>query len=361
MSKPYFLMKAQTFREDKIDLTRSRWFWSIKLDGMRCFWDGGVTRGRVDVPWCKGYVSTGLWSINGKVIHAPDWFLNQLPKRIPLDGELWAGVGNFQLVMSVCRSLRPDPRWEKIQFKAYDVPSLTSVYSPRQINEKHCKINIDFPTMKYFHRLWFFPDRKDFSIDHVWPEQATLFENNETVSWLEQYELEGVNALIKLEHDVFPKLLEEGHEGIMFRRYKSRWTPTRSWDLLKLKPFTDDEAKIIGVQFGRDTDKGGKHLGRAGCLICNWNGKKIKVAGLTDEERRLTLRTNSSLTPEQSDSALRYRIATQYAYDHAGEEDLKETQCDSLRVGTTISFKYRELTDDGMPKDPRYYRKRDEE
>ena len=33
----------------------------------------------------------------------------------------------------------------------------------------------------------------------------------------------------------------------------------------------------------------------------------------------------------------------------------------SFKVGQTVTFKYRELTDDGIPKEARYWRRRDAE
>jgi hypothetical protein len=70
------------------------WFVSEKLDGTRCFWDGGISRGlpTEQVPWASIIdpktgqkktkikpVATGLWSRYGNPIMAPDWWLNQLP------------------------------------------------------------------------------------------------------------------------------------------------------------------------------------------------------------------------------------------------------------------------------------------
>ncbi len=113
LARREFLLLAKTLNFDKHDLTG--WYLSEKLDGTRCFWDGGISRGLItkDVPWAnilhprtgepkkkiKPY-STGLWSRYGNPIIAPEWFLNQLP-CCPLDGELWAGRKNFQL----CRSM----------------------------------------------------------------------------------------------------------------------------------------------------------------------------------------------------------------------------------------------------------------
>ena len=70
-----FLMLAKPYQNDKV----IGWFLSEKLDGMRAFWDGGVTRGKYGPPWNNQNIkATGLWSRYAKVIHAPDWFLDLL-------------------------------------------------------------------------------------------------------------------------------------------------------------------------------------------------------------------------------------------------------------------------------------------
>ena len=102
-----FLQLSHTYRPDVHKVGGC--FVSEKLDGTRCFWDGGISRGMktTDVPWANVNdpktglpkkkvkpISTGIWSRYGNPIVAPDDFLDQLPP-IMLDGELWAGRGNF--------------------------------------------------------------------------------------------------------------------------------------------------------------------------------------------------------------------------------------------------------------------------
>ena len=120
-----FLQLADHYDPHKHDV--AGWFVSEKLDGTRCFWDGGLTRGlpTEQVPWASIIdpktgekkakikpVATGLWSRYGNPIMAPDWWLNQLP-ACPLDGELWAGRGKFQLCRSICGGDTPDERFSQ--------------------------------------------------------------------------------------------------------------------------------------------------------------------------------------------------------------------------------------------------------
>ena len=73
-------------------------------------------------------VATGLWSRYGNPIMAPDWWLNKLP-ACPLDGELWAGRGKFQLCRSICGGDTPDERFDKIVFAVYSTPPLGAIFS----------------------------------------------------------------------------------------------------------------------------------------------------------------------------------------------------------------------------------------
>ena len=142
MAKREFLQLADHYDPRKHDV--AGWFVSEKLDGTRCFWDGGLTRGlpTEQVPWAsiidpktgekKAKVkplSTGLWSRYGNPIMAPDWWLNQLP-CCPLDGELWAGRGKFQLCRSICGGDTPDERFDKIVFAVYSTPPLARSSAP---------------------------------------------------------------------------------------------------------------------------------------------------------------------------------------------------------------------------------------
>jgi hypothetical protein len=102
----------------------------------------GLTRGlpTEQVPWASVIdpktgekkakikpVSTGLWSRYGNPIMAPDWWLNQLP-CCPLDGELWAGRGKFQLCRSICGGDTPDERFDRIVFAVYSTPPLGAIF-----------------------------------------------------------------------------------------------------------------------------------------------------------------------------------------------------------------------------------------
>jgi DNA ligase-1 len=107
-----------------------------------------------------------------------------------------------------------------------------------------------------------------------------------------------------------------GAEGLMLRQPGSLYVAGRSSTLLKVKSFKDDEAVIIAHQPGA-----GRHKGRLGALLVRLaSGIEFSVGtGFSDKERE---------TPPA--------------------------------VGTTITFRYQELSDGGVPRFPSYAGVREE-
>ncbi|QDE66064.1 MULTISPECIES: DNA ligase [Myxococcus] len=101
-----------------------------------------------------------------------------------------------------------------------------------------------------------------------------------------------------------------GGEGLMLRQPGSRYEAGRSHTLLKVKSFKDDEARVVGHVAGA-----GRHKGRLGALeVVLRNGTRFSVGtGLSDAER-------ASPPP----------------------------------VGAIITFRYQELSNDGVPRFPSY-------
>lgn len=78
------------------------WHLSEKLDGCRCFWDGAQ-----------------MWTRSGAVVALPEWFRDQLP-AIALDGEIWAGRGEFDKASQAVRLGAFD---DSIRFMVFDTPA----------------------------------------------------------------------------------------------------------------------------------------------------------------------------------------------------------------------------------------------
>jgi DNA ligase-1 len=101
-----------------------------------------------------------------------------------------------------------------------------------------------------------------------------------------------------------------GGEGLMLRQPQSQYVIGRSSTLLKVKTFHDAEATVIGHQPGA-----GRHKGRLGALLVKLpDGTEFSVGtGFSDAERKVP-----------------------------------------PAIGSTITFRYQELSDGGVPRFPSY-------
>lgn len=101
------------------------------------------------------------------------------------------------------------------------------------------------------------------------------------------------------------KIESAGGEGLMIRKPGSLYEVGRSSTLLKVKPFKDDEGTVVAHQPGK-----GRHKGRLGSVTVQWNGVEFDLGtGFTDEDRR-----------------------------------------NPPPIGSLVTFRYTELTEDGKPK-----------
>lgn len=361
LTKREFLMQAHTFKPAKNNV--AGWWISEKLDGTRCFWDGGISRGvpTVEVPWANIFhpktgklkprlkpIATGLWSRYANPIIAPDSFLNQLPTCF-LDGELFAGNGNFQLCRSIVAGNEPGPDWDKIEFAVFGSPSYKSIFREGRINCASMVRNIYFNEIHDWIKtrrrlsnslgdLKFFTDPKSFDseldfLQVMLPTDGAVYLHKQR-----RLPTEGTFEYIEKYMDM---VLANGGEGVVLRNGNVAFEPKRSHGILKYKPFHDDEATVTGFTSGRKTEKGSKFLGMIGALITDYNGKRLELSGMTNEERRFA-----------DEKSIRYAEA------HPGEDMPAGTEGKYFKVGDTVSFKYREFSDAGIPKDGRYWRKR---
>lgn len=350
-----FVMLAHVYEANKHKI--SSWMASEKLDGMRCFYDGGVSRGLLvsEVPWANTvkdgrYISqprsTGLWSRYGKSIQAPDWWIDTLP-RIPLDGELYAGRGKFQQVMATVKDLVPGPGWTDIKYMVFDAPSYGQIFANGEIKQKKrfekrfdgiMEWLKDKPTFKDFlHQM------RPFSETHL---KLKDFLPTPRAELHKQIQLPySENAAKTQLYELTDEFLAYGGEGVILRNPGSLWAPTRAWSLLKYKPTKDDEATVVGFTFGRETDLGSKLLGKMGALIIEWRNKRFKLSGFTDSERELQTKLPFD--------ALKFLAGMEADWDSSYPIHFPK--------GTVITFTYRELTDEGIPKEARYLRRKEDE
>lgn len=362
-----FLQLADTYDPAKHKV--GGFYISEKLDGTRCLWDGGITRGMrtEDVPWAsltnpkaggrKDKIkpfSTGLWSRYGNPIMAPDSFLNQLP-CCPLDGELWAGREKFQLCRSICAGDDADPRFDQISYAVYSSPSFTTLFGNGLIKNANMHVEIVLSDIEAFVRKQLRKFKGDFKYS---PPGSTF--DQELLFLREAIEAQNDHVFLhrqtKLpaDHDdareaaerLLNSLLEDRAEGVVIRDPSSQWTPKRHKGLLKYKPYEDAEAVVIGYRAGKE-GKQGNVLGKIGTLQVRTISFRENVefeigSGLTFENRELATEKD--------------RL---WAHDNPGEQMPDSTSGKHIRKGATVTFKYRELTDDGIPKEGRFWRVRE--
>ncbi len=124
------------------------------------------------------------------------------------------------------------------------------------------------------------------------------------------------NRCVGLSHlqEELARIESQGGEGLMLRQPESTYEAGRSSTLLKVKTFYDAEARVVEHLAGR-----GRHKGRLGALAVRLpNGTRFSVGtGFTDRQR-----------------------------EHPPA------------IGSTITFRYQELTDGGVPRFPSYLRVR---
>jgi DNA ligase-1 len=90
-------------------------YWvSEKYDGIRGYWDGHQ-----------------LLSRSGKVITPPTWFIEAWPMH-PFEGELWAGLGQFEQAASVIQQKQAsDSAWRAMRFMVFDAVSPNQAFTER--------------------------------------------------------------------------------------------------------------------------------------------------------------------------------------------------------------------------------------
>lgn len=212
------------------------WHMSEKLDGVRAWWNG------------KQFLSR-----NGNVFQAPDWFVEGLP-NVPLDGELWAGRGQFQKAVSIARQANAGDQWKEMFFMIFDAPENEQPFAHRYA---------------YLHDLGKANKCAPMSgVQRLAPKGFILPQTLITDMGTVRQEMDAVR--------------KKGGEGLMFRHPTNPYTGGRSYDLMKMKEMLDDVAVVIDMVEGE-----GRHKGTMGALVCRNKRGEFKVGtGFSDAARR---------------------------------------------------------------------------
>ena len=198
------LMLANVYRSG---IVLADYWVSEKYDGVRGYWDGQL-----------------LWTRGGERVAAPDWFTAGWPK-VAMDGELWAGHGQFAKAVSTVRQQTPnDSAWRAMRFMVFDLPAQGGPFTER------------IPALNGVVSR----------IDQPWVQAVT------------QFKVANPQALQVL----LAKTVKNGGEGLMLHRGASLYKGQRTDDLLKLKTHEDSEARVVAHIAGK-----GKYAGKLGALL----------------------------------------------------------------------------------------------
>lgn len=363
MGKRHFVMLAHPYVPGKHGVAGM--LASEKLDGVRAVWDGGVTRGMpaTEVPFANverdaRYVAppraTGLWSRYGKVIQAPDWWLDGLPPHC-LDGELWAGRGSFNELASTIKCLVPGPGWDRVRYHVFDAPPPHVLFMDGFVDTPPNFVKrLRGATSWYAARARSeHPRHGSFEECYHWLRSHCPESRHLVVHRQEMLPHSTPAALARLEELLAEVTVGRG-EGLMLRRPSSSWQPERVYDLLKVKKCQDAEAVVVGYVWGRETDRGSRHLGRMGSLRCRTDsGVLFEMSGFTDDERVMTASQPGYVTIDEQ-----MGLVMEEGAAHAGEVVAPGFHNPQFPVGCRVTFTFRELNPSGAPKEGRYWRRR---
>jgi DNA ligase-1 len=254
---PPAMLLAEVYAAD-VDV--SQYWVSEKLDGVRAQWDGRSLHFR-----------------GGGRVPAPAWFTANFP-ALPLDGELWIGRDQFDALSGTVRKIEPvDAEWRQVRYLIFELPGAAGDFTSRVSQMQGIVAEAGVP----------------------WLQAVEQTRGTHRAALMKQ-----LNAVMRA-----------GGEGLMLHRANALYITGRSDALLKLKPWQDAEAVVVGHTPGK-----GKYQGMTGALeMAMPDGKRFRIgSGLTD--------------------ALRHHPPP---------------------IGTRITYRYQHLTKNGLPRFPRYLRVRE--
>lgn len=225
-----FVTLAHTYDPDKH--TIAGWLASEKLDGVRARWINGK-----------------LYSRYQKEFPVPQAILDKIKLEIndvPADGELYAGRGTFQKLVSIVKnSASTEADYATVAYHVFDV-----------VDDK----------LDYKSRMLKYLETKD--VDN--PEHF--------VKIVEFNKVNTVDDVVRLSDEIF----EYNGEGLILRNPNVPYIFGRTKNLLKVKMNDTMEVEVIDHQHGE-----GRNEGRLGALICKTDsGRIVKVgSGLSDDIR----------------------------------------------------------------------------
>ena len=243
----------------QVDVTQ--YLVSEKYDGTRAIWDGRSLRFR-----------------SGRPVPAPAWFTERLPKE-PLDGELWLGRGRFDELSAIVRKDVPDDAdWRQVRYMVFELPDAPGSFAERAKRIAQLVRDTGWAQLQAV-------------------EQSPVADSAELKRRLKA-------------------IVAQGGEGLMLHLAAAPYSTGRSDVLLKLKPYLDTEATVVGQRPGK-----GKYAGMMGAL-------RVQMP----DGRRFWLGSGFSDAQRAAPPAL----------------------------GSAVTYRYRDLTSTGLPRFASFLRVREE-
>jgi len=293
-------MKGQKKDTSEFSQPPLNWWMSEKFDGYRCLLyyneEGDIV----------------FMSRAGKVFNVSEWFKEAMPKSkllkgLCLDGELWAGRENFQMMGTVRKKVPVDEEWLNIKYHVYDIANSDKAFLERQ--KDLIKI------VKFTKIAW----------EKVKANLPPPFNNCECpIVYTEQKKITSIKRM----DEYYQTIIDAGGEGIMIKHPLCSYENGRSSYMLKYKPSFDREAMIVDYKGGK-----GKYKGKLGGFVCK---------PLINHDTYMTI--DDDPNHEFTLSGMDDEIRGNYKQTH--------------EVGTIITYECSGFTDKGVPRFARYMRKR---
>lgn len=335
-----FVMLAHAYDEKVHKEQVDGWWISEKFDGVRATWDG-----------------KNMYSRNGNEYTIPDFLKEQLikirvdGKSLKLDGELWFGYDTFTLCSGAARRDKVDPElWKDAKYLIFDIQDTTLNFEERLHKFRTVLLDLKLP--------------------NVCPVKFKKFDSK-TMSIDEELK----------------KVEDKGGEGLMIRKPGSMYVYKRSKDMLKVKSWCFKEAEVLCYVQGT-----GRLKEMVGSLLVKTNelsddGKSVTFrvgTGLTDYQRysgnvdwesKKTVQANIEKNrieheKEHSVSELfikeKNKLIEKYKKDSSSNKYDKLSEFNKIyqtmpKIGSIITFKFKELNKNGIPSFPVYVGVRDYE
>jgi hypothetical protein len=275
-----------------------------------------------DIPWAfekAGTISTGLWSLGrssgipegmSKMVYAPDYFLNSLPKDIPIHGEVWYNDRLDMVKETVGTKNRIRPTWALMKFLAFNIKP--------------------YNLFKGIHKFNF---NTEFAEPMEFGDVLTVFQTLTPNEYFQPIDFYFVSSESDFEA-MTENAVKLGWEGMMLADPRGSYELKRSYNTLKWKSVFETEAEVIGYEAG----KTGKCVGQVGALKVKltWDDKVLSVFG-----------------------GLKHHVNKTVYFNLSGlyDDDRSYAVCEqTYPIGSMVKLSYYGVSFDGIPSSANIYR-----